>query len=102
MSDLDKDEEVELLHDQLAATVTVGIRHGLRVAEKLSEDEIEAIARMAAVGVIRRLRVMSGRQVGVLLEDRPNRHEGWVIHEPPRYPAAAPPAHPADHPTTEE
>lgn len=87
MSEIDRDEEVEVLRDQLAHSVAVGIGHGLAVAAKLTEDEVYAIAFAATEGVIRRLRVMSGRQLGVVLEDRPNRHERRVIHEPPQYDA---------------
>jgi hypothetical protein len=85
MLDLDKDDEVEILRDALADAVKVGLRHGLRCTAELPDDELDQIAAFAVVGVIRRLRVMSGRQLGVVMEDRPNRHEGWVIHEPPQY-----------------
>ena len=45
------------------------------------------IAGTAVAGVLRQLQVMSARQLAVLLADEANRHEGWVIQEPPRYTA---------------
>jgi hypothetical protein len=52
----------------------------------VSEND-EAIAAMAVTVVLHRLRVMSARQVAVLLSTTANRHESWHLFEPPRYTA---------------
>jgi len=44
-----------------------------------------AVAPMAVTRVLRALRVMSARQVAVLLAQEANRHSHYVIREPPHY-----------------
>lgn len=75
------DTEREILFSRLIDSLSpASLRPDLTVAEGW-----HTIAGMAVTGVLRRLRVMSARQLAVLLGDEANRHEGWVIHEPPRY-----------------
>src|ERR1035441_5944119 len=84
----------------IAGTAVVGVLRQLQVMSAppqaalhpLNPDLTVAggwhiIAGTAVVGVLRQLQVMSARQLAVLLADEANRHEGWVIHEPPRYTA---------------
>lgn len=78
--------EREILFNYLIDAMRGGklaLRQDLTVAEGW-----ETIAGMAVTGVLRRLRVMSARQLAVLLAAEANGGEGWVIHEPPRYTAA--------------
>lgn len=82
---LDVATEREILFNRLIAAMAGGkraLRPDLTVAEGW-----DAIAAMAVTGVLRRLRVMSGRQLAVLLGQEANGGEGWVIEEPPRYSA---------------
>ena len=80
---LDLDTEREILFGVLIDAMSAGklaLRPDLTVAEGW-----ETIAAMAVTGVLRRLRVMSARQMAVLLSREANGSEGWTIHEPPRY-----------------
>jgi len=70
------DRVERLLLSALAPEVTVG-------------EGAPLIASMAVTAVLRRLRVMSARQMAVLLGEEANRHERHVIHEPPRYAVGA-------------
>lgn len=75
--------EREILHSRLIDAMRPGqlaLRQDLTVAEGWP-----AIAGMAVTGVLRALRVMSARQLAVLLADEANRGSGYVIHEPPHY-----------------
>jgi hypothetical protein len=79
------DTEGQILFTRLVDALGPGklaLRQDLTVAEGW-----DAIAAMAVTGVIRRLRVMSGRQLAVLLADEANGGEGWLIREPPHYSA---------------
>jgi hypothetical protein len=82
---VDTETETEILFQQVCASVRVGLR-GLR-QELTVKEASDAIAAMAVTGVLERMRVMSGRQLAVLLAREANRHAGYVIHEPPRYSA---------------
>ena len=70
------DDEREILYDQLCDAVESAFAH-----HKDGKGYPEA----AVTAILRRLRVMSARQVAVLLAQEANRHERWVIHEPPDY-----------------
>jgi hypothetical protein len=77
------DIEREILFSRLIDALSPGkraLRPDLTVAEGW-----DTIAAMAVTGVLRRLRVMSARQLAVLLADEANRGEHWVIREPPHY-----------------
>jgi hypothetical protein len=81
---LDTGTEKELLYSRARNQVLIGlsaVRQDITVA-----DAADAIAGMAVTGVLSALRTMSGRQLAVLLAQEANRHAGYVIHEPPRYP----------------
>jgi hypothetical protein len=82
---LDIATEQEILFRRLIDAMAPGklaLRPDLTVAEGW-----DAIAAMAVTGVLRRLRVMSARQLAVVLAYEANRGEGWVIREPPHYSA---------------
>jgi hypothetical protein len=81
---VDKEDEYDLLRGLLTESVERGLRQTRRT-EFMSDEQVYAVAQITVSSMIRRLRVLSARQLGVILEDRPNRHESWVIHEPPKY-----------------
>ena len=84
---IDQDDEQEILHEELIQAVMVTFTM-VPALESVEPAVLNRAASLAAIGVIRRLRVLSGRQVAVLLADEPNRHEVRVIHEPPKYATA--------------
>lgn len=79
-------QEHEILFQRLVDYVTRNLRYGVR-PELAAGGDLRAIVAMAATGVLHHLRVMSARQAAVLLAREANRHEGWVIREPPQYSA---------------
>ena len=83
----DTGTEKEILYqrvcEQVRQTLTYAVQQEITVAEGKS-----VIAAMAVTAVLARLRVMSGRQVAVLLAQEADRHAGYEIHEPPRYSAS--------------
>ncbi len=80
---LSMEDEREILFGCLIDAMSAG-KFGLRPDLTVAEGW-ETIAAMAVTGVLRRLRVMSARQMAVLLAREANGGEGWTIHEPPRY-----------------
>jgi hypothetical protein len=83
---LNLETERELLQQRLAGEVAQILPLALKPELTVGENA-DAIASMAVTGVLRYLRVMSARQVAVLLAQEANVHVGYVIHEPPRYSA---------------
>ena len=81
---LDLDDERETLYDLLIDRVSGPARHALN-PDLTVRDNMEVITAMVLTGVLHHLRVLSARQLGVLLGAEANRHEGWTIHEPPQY-----------------
>lgn len=75
--------EREVLFQRLIDALDAG-KHGLRPDLTVAEGW-DTIAAMAVTGVLRHLRVMSARQLAVLLAQEANRGVHYVIHEPPRY-----------------
>lgn len=73
---VDQDEEREQLHEALITAVETGFS-AVSGMEDIEEGVRDTAASMAATCVIRRLRVMSARQLAVLLAEEPNRHETW-------------------------
>ncbi len=82
---LPMETEREILFQRLIDAMSAG-KHALRPDLTVAEGW-EAIAAMAVTGVLRRLRVMSARQLAVLLAQEANGGEAWVIEEPPHYTA---------------
>lgn len=83
---LDTETEQEILYQRLVDYVERGLGNAMRPGLTVS-DGAGAIAAMAVTGVLWRLRVMSGRQLAVVLAGEANRGEGWTVQEPPRYTA---------------
>ena len=79
---LDADTEREILISRLADRVEHAWRAQLRPGAE--PFDLSATAVTAMVGA---LRVLSTRQLAVLLAGEANRHEEHVIHEPPQYTA---------------
>lgn len=77
-------EEREILTNILVDAVEWGFKHVARCAPT-DPEESTILAQVAVVGIVRRLRTMSARQLAVFLADEPNTGSGWVIHEPPYY-----------------
>lgn len=78
------DTEREIIYQELCDEIAQILSRTLNPDLTIGEDA-RPIASMAVTGVLRSLRVLSGRRLAVLLADRANRHEGWVIREPARY-----------------
>jgi hypothetical protein len=79
------DTEREILYGYLIDAMRAGklaLRPDLTVAEGW-----HTIADVAARGVLHRLRVMSARQLAVLLATEANGGEGWLVRESPHYSA---------------
>lgn len=83
---LDADTEREILFQRLVSEISRVGRHGLNT-EMTVADGLEAVTAMVVTGTLRYLRVMSARQLGVLLGTEADHRSGWVIREPPRYTA---------------
>lgn len=83
---LSVEAEREILFQHLVAGITGPLRCSLKPGLTV-EEGAETITAMAVTGVLHRLRVMSARQMSVLLGMEANRHEHWVIREPPHYTA---------------
>lgn len=81
---LDPAAEREILRARVHARVVRSLAHALRPDTTVG-DGAGAIAAMAATSVLSALRVMSGRQLAVLLAAGADRHASYVIREPPRY-----------------
>jgi hypothetical protein len=77
------DTEKEILYQQVCERVR-GVLGAVRQDLTVGET-IDTVAGLATTAVLRALRVMSARQLAVLLAEPANRHERLVIHEPPRY-----------------
>lgn len=80
----DMDQEKQILMDRLIENISGPLRHMLKPGLTVGEDA-EVIVGSVIVGALHHLRVMSARQMAVLLAAEANRHEGWTIHEPPHY-----------------
>lgn len=83
---LDADTEREILFQRLVSEISRVGRHGLNT-EMTVGDGLEAVTAMVVTGALRYLRVMSARQLAVLLGTEADHRSGWVIREPPRYTA---------------
>lgn len=78
--------EQEILFARLCDAMAGALRRAVRPGVTVGGDADE-IAAAAVTEVLRSLRVMSARQVAVLLAQEANRGSVYVIHEPPRYTA---------------
>jgi hypothetical protein len=77
------DIETEILFQRVCEQVEAGLG---AVRQDLPVGEVAGtVAGLAATVVLRALRVMSARQLAVLLAEPANRHEQHVIREPPPY-----------------
>jgi hypothetical protein len=83
---LDGDTEREVLFQRLVSEISRVGRHGLNL-EMTVGDGLEAVTAMVVTGALRYLRVMSARQLGVLLGTPADHRSGWLVREPPRYTA---------------
>lgn len=83
---LSTDAEREILVSRLEDAVERAWRNHL-VPGISGEPGGFALSSTAVTAVLRGLRVMSARQVAVLLAAEANRHEEHVVREPPRYTA---------------
>jgi hypothetical protein len=80
------DDEREILFGRLCASTARSLRLGLRPEITVGGGP-GSIAEAAVTGLLRRLRVMSARQLAVLLGTEADRGRACVIEEPPRYTA---------------
>lgn len=80
------DDEREILFGRLCASTARSLRLGMRPEVDAGGDP-DGIAEVAVTGLLRRLRVMSARQLAVLLGTEADRGRACVIEEPPRYTA---------------
>jgi hypothetical protein len=80
------EDEREILFSRLISSISGPLRHALEPGLTVA-DGAEAITAMAVTAVVHRLRVLSARQLAVLLAAEANRHEHQVIREPPHYTA---------------
>jgi hypothetical protein len=78
--------EQEILFHRACARARTSL-NALKRDRAMDDDEIDGITEAVARGVLAALRVMSGRQVAILLAQEASRHAEHVIREPPRYSA---------------
>lgn len=71
------------LEDAVERTWRIGVRSDLLPAK----EQAFALSCVAVTAVLRALRVLSARQLAVLLAAEADRGRETVIHEPPRYTA---------------
>jgi hypothetical protein len=64
-----------------------GLLPGMLRPELTVGSDADVITSMVLTGLLHKLRVMSARQLAVLLAAEANRGVGYVIHEPPHYTA---------------
>lgn len=83
---LDVETEREVLFQRLCARVERGLRITLQPGLTVADGSV-AMAGTAATEVLAALRVLSARQLAVLLAQEANSGRHHVIHEPPRYTA---------------
>jgi hypothetical protein len=81
---LDTETERELLYHRLVDHVSAILPNALRPELTVGADA-DAITAMVLTGPLRNLRVLSARQLAVLLAAEANPGVGYEIHEPPRY-----------------